>query len=245
MDWIGLTVIGGATILLLALARFRRGSVVHVREIPGLNRLLRAFGLSVEDGKRLLVALGSQSLLTRNAGTALAGLGLLRAVSEKAAASDRPPVAVTGDPAVALLAQASIHAAFRAAGATELFQPVSGRLTGLTPFSSAAASMPILHDEGVSVAVLLGQFGPEAALLADAASRSQALLIGGTGDLAGQAVLYATATESLLGEELFAGPAFTGGSPASIASLSVQDILRWVAVLGLIIGVALKLLGMI
>ena len=245
MDLIGLTVVGGATVLLLVLARFRRGFFAHYREIPGLSRLLRAFGLSVEDGKRLMVALGSQSLLTRNAGAALAGLGLLRAVSAKAAVSDRPPVAVTGDPAVALLAQASIHSAFRAAGATEFFQPVSGRLTGLTPFSSAAASMPILHDEGVSVAVLLGQFGPEAALLADAANRSEALLIGGTGDLAGQSVLYATASELLLGEELFAAPALTGGSPASSASLAVQDVLRWAAVLGLIIGVALKLLGII
>jgi hypothetical protein len=243
MDLLGLGLAGLSTVLLILLARIRRTSLARFRSIAALTRLYRAFGLSVEDGTRLLVALGGNSLLTRNGGSALAGLRLLREISQKASVSDRPPVAVAGEPMLALLAQDSLHAGYRAIGASEYYQPVAGRLAGMTPFSSAAATMPMLHDEHVSAAALIGHFGVEAALLSDAAERSQILLLGATGDPAGQSALFATASEALIGEELFAAPAYFGGGPMPAASLAVQDILRWMIILALLLAAILKMLG--
>jgi len=245
MDLLGVGIAVLSALLLVVLGRIRRASAARLRLIPGLTRLYRAFGLSVEDGTRLLVALGGQSLLTRNGSSALAGLGLLREVSQKASVSDRPPLAVAGESALALLAQDTLHAGYRAIGAAEFYQPVTGRLAGLTPFSAAAATMPMLDDEQVSVAALIGHFGVEAALLADAAERSNVLLIGATGDPAAQSVLYATAAESLIGEELFAAPAYFANRPMPAASLAVQDILRWVIIVGLLLGAVLKVSGSI
>jgi len=245
MDLLGLGLVGLSTLFLVLLARIRRAPSARLRLIPGLTRLYRAFGLSVEDGTRLLVALGGNSLLTRNGGSALAGLGMLREVSQKASVSDRPPVAVAGESALALLAQDTLQAGYRAIGASEYYQPVTGRLAGMTPFSSAAATMPMLDDEHVSAAALIGHFGVESALLSDAAERSNVLLLGATGDPAAQSVLFATASEALIGEELFAAPAYFASSSVPAASLAVQDILRWLIIVGLLLGAALKVLGII
>jgi hypothetical protein len=245
IDGLGLAVAALSGLFLALLARFWRPRPERLRAIPGLSRLYRALGLSVEDGTRLLVALGGQSLLTRNAGAALAGLSLLRQLSQKASVSDRPPVAVAGDSALAILAQDTLHAGYRAVGAGEFYQAVTGRLAGMTPFSSAAATIPMLSDENISLAVLAGNFGVEAGLLSEAAERSRVLLIGATSDPAGQSVLYATAPETLIGEELFAAPVYVADAPAMSASLILQDILRWLIIVGLLFGSALKILGVL
>jgi hypothetical protein len=245
MNILGLALIGIAAILLLALTRLKRKSPTKFRAIPGLTRLYRALGLSVEDGTRLLIGLGNSSLLTGSAGAPLAGLSLLRHLAERTSLSDRPPVAVAGDTPLALLAQDTLEAGYQSAGAGEFYQPTTGRVVGLTPFSAAAGTMPVLRDENVSAAVFVGHFGVESALIADAADRENAFVVGSSDDLAGQAVWYATSPETLIGEELFAASAYIGGKPAQTASLTVQDILRWVVIATLILGVGAKLLGLI
>ena len=245
IDWLGFGLAAIAGLLLAVLARLRRRAPARLRSIPAFSRLYRAFGLSVEDGTRLLVGLGSGGLLTGNSASALAGLGVLRDVAQKASVSDRPPVAVAGDAGLALLAQDTLQAGYRAIGAGEYYQPVTGRLAGLTPFSSMAATMPMLDDDSVSVTALFGHFGAETGLLSDAAERSNVLLIGATADPAAQSVLYATASEALIGEELFAAPAYLTNAPAASASLAVQDILRWLIIAGLLLGAVLKVLGAI
>ena len=242
---IGLILISVSAGLLLILTLRRRKSPVKLRDIPALRRLVRAIGLSVEDGTRLHVALGHGNLLTASSGSALAGLAMLRHLSERTSVSDRPPVAAAGDPALALLAQDTLQAGYQAAGAQELFQPTTGRLAGLGPFGFAAGSMPMIQDENVSTAILLGHFGPEAALLTESAERANVLTLGASDDLSAQSVLFAAAHEPLIGEELFAAGAYLGAGPSHAASLTLQDILRWLIILALIGGAAAKFTGAI
>jgi hypothetical protein len=67
----------------------------------------------------------------------------------------------------------------------------------------------------------------------------------GSDNLAAQAVLYATAQEPLIGEEMFAGGAYADSSPFHTASLTVQDILRWLAILVMLGGALLKMAGIL
>ncbi len=244
MNFIGLGLVGVSAVLLLVLSRFQRKSIPNLRTIPALTRLYRAIGLSVEDGTRLLVGLGNTSLLTGNAAAPLAGLSMLRHLAERTSLSDRPPIAVAGEAPLALLAQDTLQAGYEAAGAGEYYVPTTGRVVGLTPFSAAAGTLPILRDESVSAAIFVGHFGIEAALLADAAERESTLVVGSSDDLAAQAVWYAAAPETLIGEELFAASAYLGANPSQTASLTVQDILRWVIILALVVGAGLKLAGL-
>jgi hypothetical protein len=45
----------------------------------------------------------------------------------------------------------------------------------------------------------------------------------------------------LIGEELFAAGAYVGAGAAHDASLTVQDILRWLVIVAILIGSLLKL----
>ncbi len=232
-------------LLLLALTFLRRKSTPTFRPIPALTRLYRIIGLSVEDGTRLHVSLGRGGLLSGRGGASLAGLSMLRYLTERTSVSDMPPVATAGDPTLALLTQDTLKAGYQAANAEDLYLPSTGRFSGATPFSYAAGAMSVVPDENVSANVLMGDFGPEAALLVESAERVNVPTLGGTDDLSAQAVLYAAAQEPLIGEELFSAGAYLGAGPSHAASLTVQDILRWLLILFLLGGSALKLVGII
>jgi hypothetical protein len=240
-----LSVILISLILLLALTFLRRKASPIFRDIPALTRLYRVIGLSVEDGTRLHVSLGRGGLLSGRGGASLAGLSMLRYLTERTSVSDKPPVATAGDSALAILTQDTLKAGYQAANAEDLYLPSTGRLSGPTPFSYAAGALPVVRDENVSANILMGDFGPEAALLVDAAEREGVPTLGGTDDLSAQAVLYAAAQEPLIGEELFSVGAYLGAGSAHAASLTVQDILRWLLILFLLGGSALKIAGLI
>jgi hypothetical protein len=242
---LGLGLVILAALLLLALTLIKRKSPRVFRKIAAFTRLQRAAGLAVEDGTRLHVSLGRGGLLTPRGAAALSGLSLLRQLGEQNSISDRPPIATSGDAVLAVLSQDTLQAAYQSAGAEELFQPANGRLGGLTPFSYAAAAMTVTHQEQVSTDVLIGDFGSEVALIADAAERENALLIAASNDPAAQAILFASASEPLVGEELFAAPAYIGNAPSHSASLQVQDILRWLIILALLAGAGLKMVGLL
>lgn len=232
-----------AAFLLGVITLWKRRSPSHLREIPAFTRLVRALGLSIEDGKRLHISLGRGSLLDAHGGSAFAGLALLRNIAERTSVSDMPSVASSGDPALGLLTQDTLQAGYQAAGVGEAYVHTMGRVTGLTPFSYAAGAMHIAQNENVSTNIMIGHFGPEAGLITEASDRVSIPFIGASDDLAGQSVLYASAQESLIGEELFAAGAYLNLNATHTASLTVQDIFRWLIILALIAGSALKFVG--
>lgn len=234
-----------AAFLLLAVMIGNRKSSARLRDIPALLHLYRMLGLSVEDGTRLHISLGHGSLLDARGGSALAGLATLRIIAERTSVSDMPAVASSGDPVLGLLTQDTLQAGYQAAGVDELYVPTAGRITGLSPFGFAAGAMNISQNENVSTNIMLGHFGPEAALLADASDRQSVTMIGASDNLSGQAVLFANTQDALIGEELFAAGAYLGAGASHVASLTVQDILRWLIILALLGGAAAKFFGVI
>jgi len=234
-----------AAVLLLALTFIKRKSPPAFREIAALARLKKAAGLAVEDGTRLHVSLGRGGLVSPRGAASLSALALLRQIGEQTSISDRPPVATSGDPVLAALSQDTLQAACQSAGVDELFQPTSGRLGGLTPFSYAAGAMTVARQEQVSTDVLMGDFGAEVGLLTEASERENSTLIAATSEPSAQAILFASAAEPLVGEELFAAPAYIGNDPAQRASLQAQDILRWLVILALLAAAGMKMVGLI
>jgi len=234
-----------SALLLGAISIWKRNAPARMREIPAFTRLYRMLGLSVEDGTRLHVSLGSSGLLDSRGGSALAGLAMLRIISERSSVRDMPVVASAGDPALGLLTQDTIQAGYEAAGASEAYIPTTGRVTGFSPFGYAAGAMHITPNENVSANILVGHFGSEAALLTEASDRENVVMIGASDSLAGQAILFANTQDVLIGEELFAAGAYLNAGASHAASLTVQDILRWLIILGLLAGSFAKFAGLI
>lgn len=219
------------------------GGTRRLRDIPAFHRFRRAVGLSVESGKRLHVSLGRGGITELPGGATFEGLTILECCTRAASISDRPPVATSGDSITTVLSQDTLHAGYASLGAERRYTPTNGRLSGLTPLSYAAGVMPDIHDEQVSASIFAGHFGSEVGLMIEAGERSRGLTVAGSDSLSAQAVLYAAAQEPLVGEELFAGGAYLGAGAAHIASLRMQDILRWVVIGLIILGAILKLVG--
>jgi len=230
-----------AAILLVALTLWRQRSPGYLRLIEAYEQLNHSIGLAVESGTRLHISLGRGNLFTTRAGSALAGLAMLRRLAERTSVSDRPPIVTSGDASLAILSQDTLQSGYRAAGAEDQYRFTTGRLTGLTPFSYAAGTVSTIHDENVSANIFIGDFGTESALLAEASDRENTSLIAASDDLSAQSVFYAASQEPLIGEELFAAGAYLGAGASHEASLNVQDILRWLIILAILIGSVLKL----
>ena len=232
-----------AAVLLLVLTLWRRRSPATLRRIDAYDRLNREVGLAVENGTRLHISLGRGNLFTSRGGSALVGLAMLRKLAERTSVSDRPPIVTSGDATLTILSQDTSQSGYRAAGAEEQFRVSAGRMTGLSPFSFAAGTMPVAQDENVFANILIGDFGAESALVVEAADRQDSTLIAASDNLSGQSIFYASAQDPLIGEELFAAGAYVGAGASHEASLQTQDVLRWLVILVILGGAAFSLLG--
>lgn len=215
----------------------------NLRDIPAFYRLQGMIELAVEDGTRLHVALGRSDITSPQSAAALVGLSMLRRIAAVASESDNPPVATAGDGLLAILAQDTLRASYEQLGLFSAYENNLGRAAGLTPFSYAAGAIHLMQDEAVSANLLAGSFGAEAGLLTVAAERARAFSLAGSDNLPGQAVLYATASEPLIGEELYAGGAYLGAGRLHEASLHAQDLIRWLVIAALAGGAVLGLMG--
>jgi Domain of unknown function (DUF6754) len=216
---------------------------INLRSIQAFSHFQREVDLAVEAGKRLHISLGRGNITDLQGGSAFIGLTILDRCARDASNSDRPPVTTSGDGLITILSQDTLQSTYRSLATEQRYDPTNARLTGLNPMAFAAGVMPVIRDEHVSANILAGHFGVEIALLSEAGERSQSLTVAGSDSVPAQAVLYATTDEPLLGEELYAAGAYLGAGAAHTASLSMQDIVRWVLVVVILIGSILKLLG--
>jgi hypothetical protein len=243
IDLLGLSFLVIFFLLIIVFAFLGRKRLApNLRLIPAFQKLGRAIGLAVEAGTRLHLTLGRGGISGTPAGSALVGLNILERLARTASISDRPPIATSGDGSLGILSQDTLYKAFQAVGQGAQYEPSYGQVTGLTPFSYAAGSLPTIFDEHVSTTILAGHFGSEVALITDASERLGATTLAGSDDLTAQAVLFAAAQETLIGEELYAAGAYLKSGPIHIASLRAQDVLRWALILVILVGAILKFL---
>ncbi len=234
---LGIILLGAGLMVLFTLLGRRKGAAPTVfRPMPAFKQLNRAVGLSVEEGRRLHVSAGTAEISSPEAASALAALSSLERLASVTSISDRPLIATSGTGSVSLLTQDVLRAAYRMGNTPEQYDPDRGRLAGPTPLSYVAGGMLAIHSEDVSVNILGGSIGSEAALLADAAGRQRAFTLSATDSLPAQAAMYASADEVLLGEEVYALPAYMAAGPIYTGSVKAQDVLRWVLAVALIGG---------
>lgn len=235
-ELLGLGLLSLFVILMLGFAVLgRRHPWGGLRPIAAFSRLAHAVGLAVEDGSRLHLSLGHGDLTGPRSAAAFVGLSMLARIIRVTSESDSPPVTTSGNGALAILSQDTLRRAYAEMGASDQYDPHAGRMAGLTPFSFAVGTMPIIRDEAVSANVLAGSFGSEVALITEAGDRVEGFTLAGTDSIPGQAVLYATAEGPLIGEELYAGGAYLNAGGLHTASLHAQDVVRWLLVV-LIVG---------
>ena len=232
-------------VLLLSFRQKRTGKEPVFRRIAALAKFKRAVSMSVEEGTRIHISLGNASLTQPVSASAFISLTVLRRIGQLSSAGDNPPVATSGESTLAILSQDTLHQVARETHTLELYDPNHGALAGVTPLSYIAGALEQMNDPEVKTNVLIGNFGSEVGFLSAASEEKGAFTLAASDSLPAQAVFYATTEQPLIGEELFALPAYLHATPVHSASLQTQDILRGLVVLAILVGSILKLLGIL
>lgn len=215
----------------------------NIRPIPAYDRIKQEINVAVEDGTQLHISLGRGGITGPESAAAFAGLSILKQVIEKSSVCDHPPVASTGNAVISILAQDTILGCSKAISVSDHVRNPSGELIGITPFSYAAGTLSTIRDDKVSANIHTGWFGNEITWLTTAGERQSSPTIAGTAQLPAQAVIYASASDPLIGEELFAGGAYLGAGNIHEASISAQDVVRWIIIFIILASVLLNILG--
>jgi hypothetical protein len=244
-------IIGGGVILLAAALTVvfgflqKRLNKFPLRKLKALDNLQQSVGLTIENGKRLHVSLGSASILAAGNAASLTGLSMVEHLALISMVSDRPPLITSGEGSLLVLSQDVMRRAYRMGNSQDRYNPQLIQQTGFSPWSYSIGCMPAISQEQVQTSLLMGRFGPEAAFLNNAARRKDGYSLGATDDLTGQAVMLGTASDTLLGEELYAVPGYLNRSPFHRSSVQVQDVLRWLIIAVILTGVVLAVIGQI
>ena len=215
------------------------------RRIVAVARLRGAVGLSVEDGSRVHVSLGNGDLTEATNPSGLVGLDTLHRIGQLSSTSDQPPICTSGDGGFSLLSKDVLSIVAGETNTRDGFEPDHGRLAGVTPLSYVLGTLEVMAEPAVKTNVFTGSYGAEVGFLTTAAEESGAFTLAASDSIVAQSVFIATTRNVILGEELYAVPAYLVHRSVYAASLKTQDLLRMLIGGALVIGALLKLAGIV
>lgn len=218
--------------------RAQKGTANRLRPHLGYAALHKQVGRAVESGQRMHISLGRGSLASDAAASSAAALLMLDHLAEGSCASNMPPTITTGDGTLLIAAQDQLRDAYAQARRSADYQPgfVQFQASTTLPIPYAAGVTQVIHRENPGSNVLIGRFGSEIALITEAGEREQMDQLISSDDPVALSVAYPITSQLIIGEEHLAAGAYLQGKPAQIASLQLQDILRWLAVIALLLA---------
>jgi hypothetical protein len=240
----------GLVVLLLILpalfyltSRVRAGKAGGLRPLPGMEELPGLVGRSAETGQALHVSVGVGGVGGVTTAQTWAGLTLLAQLANEAAACDTPLSVTVADPTVLPLAQDILWRAYVRNGNPEGYHPTQVQFVAPEPMAYAAGVAGLLEREPLTANIMVGSFGDEYLLMGETGARRGVRQVVGTADPRTLPFVYASADDTLIGEEIFASGAYTRRLPIQIASLLTEDWARWAVIAAILITAAFKFLS--
>ncbi len=236
--------VGFLTLLLLWTLALRLDRQPAMRDIPAWRVLPAQVGRAVESGRTLHISLGVGSMMGADAIAGLAAVPALDYLAERTAGCDEIPIVSVGHSTLLPLALDGIRRAQSRYGGPDGQAMRRAQWLSSQPASYAAGVSAAIRDNQVAGSAMIGYFGPEAALMAEAGRRVESVQIGGAVDPGAQAVMALSTDHPLIGEEMFAGRAYLSGDASARAALLAQDTARLGVIVAIVLGFALAAAGL-
>jgi hypothetical protein len=231
-------------LILLFMRWIKSGSQVHLRPIPALDDLPDLVSRAVEGGQQIHVSVGTGGITGTTTAATLAGLAALDQIADRGSAAGAAPIVTVADPMVLPAAQDGLRQAFARAGRAKEYRSTQVEIVAPQPTIYALGAATRLDAQETAANVMIGSFGQEALLLAEPGAQRGIKQTGGTDSPQAMSLLYAATESPIIGEEIFAIPAYLGKKPAHLASLRAQDVMRIGVVALIIIAALLRTLGL-
>lgn len=238
-----------ALVISLIITQFirRRRDLVTLRPIPAYTTLPLMVGEAIEANRPVHISFGSASLGGSSTALTLASAELFYQTAQRAAIGAVPPILTVSDTTAIPLGQDTLRRAYRSRNLLDRYP--QGRVrwypAGARSVAFAAALTATLGDDRVANNVLVGSFGPELALITEAAARRNQGVIAASDQPEGQAVAYVMSDQPLIGEEIFTAGAYLGDSASHRASVVTLDLLRLLLILAILIPTAIEVINAI
>jgi len=209
---------------------------ITLRPIAAYRALPEIAADAVESAQRVHVSLGSSALGEPSTISALTSAAIAYEVAGRLAISPYPPLITLSQGTTLPLAQDTLRRAYELRHRPAAFRATQAAWYPQGPRSLAFAAGASAHaaDLDVFSSVLLGRFGSEMAYFGEGALRHSQLLVAHSDTPVGQAVAYAQADYPLLGEELYAGPAYLTRRPLHLGTVIALDVLRWAVIMAIL-----------
>lgn len=233
-----------ATVMLLVMRRLRAGVHYRLRPLEGFLALGRQTGQAVESGRQVHLTLGRAPLPGINGPTSAAALEVLAYLARESSESGISPQVTLGEATLLPAAQGEVYRAHAASSVRAMAAPDDVQFLADSgfPLAYAAGVTNTIHHDEIASNVAVGRFGPEVAIIAEAARRDGHDQIIGTDDPTAMALATLYSENVLWGEELFTAGAYLEGNRVQLASVRTQDILRWLGA-GTILLITLLRIG--
>lgn len=222
----------GAVIAYIAMAR--RGMVLKVRKIAGLEAVDEAVGRATEMGRSVLFIPGISDM---NEIQTIAGLNVLAHVAKTAAEHDTLIEVPTSKSLVMTAARETVHAAFLSAGRPDLYDPDRIYYVTDEQFGYVAYLQGMMVRDKPAACFYMGSFFAESLILAETGNSIGAIQIAGTAQPAQLPFFVAACDYTLIGEEFLAASAYLSGEPDQLGSLKGQDVGKLIVAAGILAGV--------
>ncbi|NLE43394.1 MAG: hypothetical protein GX620_01630 [Chloroflexi bacterium] len=231
-----LLVFSAVVLVVLLILRGRGRRAVEIRPLSAFRDLQADMGEAAESGDTIHIALGTGGIDGPEAVISLAGFEVLEAVAGDLVSYYTPPVVTVGDPTLLFLAQDVMRRAYERRGLADLYDPTRVRFVAPTPLAYAAGTSQIVATDDLTASVLVGAFGSEVSLIADAGRRQRLphMAAMATADAVG--ALYPVVADMAIGEEMFSAGAQVTGRNRSLAGLAAQDVVRVVLVAAILLS---------
>jgi hypothetical protein len=222
--------------------RVRKGARYSLRRIPAFESLHGLLGVVTESGKKVHVSLGNAEIGGDQTSALSMGLTVLRSLADQGASLGAMPVVTVADPALMIMAQDMLYRAYERKGQSAQYQATDVHMIAPNASAYAVGVQDTLDDEEVMANVMVGPFGDEFLLMAETGAQREMVQILGSNAVGAQPFMVATSDHVLVGEEFYAAGAYLTERPEHVASLRLQDGLRVLIAVAIVIGVLVKTL---
>jgi len=229
--------------VLYMIYRARRGHMFEVRRVPGIDVIDEAIGRATEMGRPVHITNGLAKLYESTAPQTIAGLSVLNYVATKCAQNGTPLITTIFVPETIPLVTEMYKEAALVANTPEWYDEYNIRYMSSHRFSYATGVQGILQREECAASFLIGRFMAEALIFAESGFLCGAMQVAGTASTSQTPFFVAACDYCLLGDEIYAAGAYLSGDPMQRASIAGQDVGKYWAILLLVIGAILSLIG--
>lgn len=220
--------------------RARKLDSIYIRPLPGLKALDEAIGRATEMGRPILYVPGIGDM--SEVGT-LAAITISGPVARRTAELGCELRVPCYDPVVAALIDGVARQAYSEANRSDSYIAGSVYYVSATQFAYVASVTGTMLRDRPAANIYMGAFYAESLFLAETGNQTGAVQIAGCDQVTQLPFFVCSCDYTLLGEELYAASAYLGREPDQLATIAAQDWAKALAVVVVLLGILLALLG--